>query len=66
MHSRHASRIVRVENGERPGPLRFKQPAFGRRVVREGVMPVQMILRDVERHRDIGMKFGNGFKLKTG
>ena len=62
----HAGGVVRVEDGERARPLRFKQASLGGGVVGESVMPVEMILRDVQRHRDIGVKFGDGFKLETG
>ena len=62
----HAGGIVGVENGERACPLRFKQASLGGGVVGEGVMAVQMVLGDVQRDGDIGVKFGDGFELEAG
>ena len=47
-------------------PLRFEQPRFSCRVLREGMVSVQMILRDIERDRGLGAELANGLELEAG
>ena len=61
-----AHRVVGIEHGEVAGLLRLEQPSFGGGVVLERVVPVQMILRDVQRQADVRAKFRDGLQLKTG
>ena len=63
---RNADRVVGIEDGVIAGTLGFEQAALGGGVVLEGVVAVQVILRDVERERDVRAKFDDGLELEAG
>ena len=50
---RDADRIVGIQDGEIVRLLRLEQASLGGGVVLEGVVAVQMILRDVQRQPDV-------------
>ena len=59
-----ADGIVGIEHGEIAGVLGLEEPALGGGVVLEGVVTVQVILRDVEGERDVGAKIAD--RLQSG
>ena len=45
--------------------LRFEEAALGGGIVLKRVVPVQVILRDVQRERDVRAEFEDGFQLEA-
>src|SRR5277367_787490 len=62
---RNRHRIVRVQHRHITLALRLEQPRLGAGIGVEGMMPVQMILRNVQTSRDGCMKSPDRLQLKA-
>ena len=62
----YAHRVVGVQDGEIAGLLGFEETALGRGIILEGMVAVQVVLRDVEGDADVGAKLGDGLQLEAG
>src|ERR1035437_1447136 len=62
----YAHGIIGIENGGIAATLGFEEAALGGGVVVEGMVAVQVVLRDVERESDVRAKFEDGLQLEAG
>ena len=60
------ARVVCVQHREVACVLRGKDALLGQRVVLKGAVPVEMIGRDVQDHRDLRMELFRAFELEAG
>ena len=60
-----AGGVVGVQHGEIAGLLGLEEAALGGGVVLEGVVAVEVVRRDVERHADVGAERLDGLELEA-
>jgi hypothetical protein len=60
-----ADRIVGIQNGLILRKLRFEEASFSGGVVLKRMVPVQMILRDVQSERDVRAEIEDRFQLEA-